>query len=93
MCFRRVSVVVMVFLLGCCVGPLMASAGRAVIRRDADASRDLLQTVQARKLLMEDPNLADLNIGVIVKDRVAFLWGPVSSAEIAFRGTLPEDHD
>ena len=32
-----------------------------------------MQTIQARKLLFEEAELADLNIGVMVQDRVATL--------------------
>ena len=47
--------------------------------------RDLWQTVQARKILLDDPQLAPLNLGVVVKNRTATLWGPVPSNELAFR--------
>lgn len=47
--------------------------------------RDLIQTVQARKELAEDPALASLNLGVEVKGGIATLWGPVPNVELAFR--------
>src|SRR5262245_54346582 len=66
--------------------PLAASAGPA--RMGGDLSRDVRQTIQARRLLADDPELAPWNIGVIVQDRVATLWGPVPSAEVAFRAEI-----
>lgn len=65
---------------------LPARAGQS--RFIGDPSRDVRQTMQARKLLAEDPDLAAWNIGVMVTDRVAVLWGPVSSVEIAFRAEI-----
>src|ERR1044071_9815392 len=62
------------------------SAGPA--RLGGDPSRDTRHTMQARRLLAEDPDLAPWNIGVIVQDRVATLWGPVPSAEVAFRAEI-----
>ena len=47
--------------------------------------RDLRQTVQARKLLLDDPQLGPLNLGVRVTDRSAVLWGPVPSRELSYR--------
>jgi hypothetical protein len=47
--------------------------------------RDLWQTVRARKLLLEDPLLAPLNVGVKVTNRVAVLWGPIPSTQLALR--------
>jgi hypothetical protein len=49
------------------------------------AERDLRLTMQARKLLYDDPALAPLNLGVIVNDRVAVLWGPAPTAEAIVR--------
>ncbi len=53
-----------------------------------DTERDLRHTMQARQLLADEPDLAGLNIGVSVQNRVATLWGPVPSAEAAFRAEL-----
>jgi BON domain len=53
-----------------------------------DPRLDSRHTLQARRLLLEDPDLASFNIGVIVTDRVAVLWGPVPSAEVAFRAEV-----
>ena len=64
----------------------LAHGGAA--RIGGDPTRDVRQTMQARKLLADDPDLAAWNIGVTVRDRVATLWGPVPSAEIAFRAEL-----
>ena len=53
-----------------------------------DTSRDVQQTIQARLRLLDEPELADMNIGVMVQSRVVILWGPVPSAEVAFRAEL-----
>ncbi len=44
---------------------------------------DVLQTCEARKALLQDTVLGPLNLGVKVTNRVAVLWGPVPSAQIA----------
>ena len=67
---------------------LAAPISAGPVRKAGDPSRDLRQTTQARTLLLQDPALAEYNIGVIVQDRVAILWGPVPSAEVAFRAEL-----
>jgi len=46
---------------------------------------DIWQTWRARKLLYDDPALGPFNLGVRVKDRVAVLWGPAPSLEVALR--------
>jgi len=61
----------------------------------ADSTDDLLLTVLARKALLDDRDLASLNLGVRVHRRVATLWGPVPSLAtaqraIAMLATLPE---
>ncbi len=43
--------------------------------------RDLELTIKIRRLLSEDPDLGQLNIGVSVRDGVLRLWGPVPSVE------------
>ena len=43
--------------------------------------RDLELTIKIRRLLSEDPDLGQLNIGVSVRDGVIRLWGPVPSVE------------
>lgn len=58
------------------------------VRLLGDPVRDVQQTVQARRLLSSEADLQDLNLGVIVRDRVATLWGPAPSAEMAFRAEL-----
>jgi hypothetical protein len=45
--------------------------------------RDLQLTVQARRLLAQDPQLRPLNLGVKVQDGTATLWGGVPSAKLA----------
>jgi hypothetical protein len=66
----------------------VSSARAGQSRIIGDAARDVRQTMQARKLMLDDPELARINIGVIVTDRVAVLWGPVPSAEVAFKAEL-----
>lgn len=53
---------------------------------------DWILTLQARRVVWDDPSLAELNLGVRVRDGVALLWGPVlneqQSAEAAGRVRL-----
>ncbi|HWY85766.1 MAG TPA: BON domain-containing protein [Gemmataceae bacterium] len=70
--------------LGAVILLLPAGAARAQAPDEA-WHRDLLQTVQARKLLLDDPQLGPLNLGVRVADRSAVLWGPVPSQELSHR--------
>jgi osmotically-inducible protein OsmY len=81
MCVERILVGA-VFLL------TAASARAGPSRFDDDAGRDLRQTMEARKLLADEPDLEAINIGVTVHNRVATLWGPVPSIEVAFRAEL-----
>lgn len=50
-----------------------------------DPGSDVRLTIHARKVLADDPELSPWNLGVIVSARVAVLWGPAPSAEVAFR--------
>jgi hypothetical protein len=79
---RRRSVALWLFALS--VVPTFGQTARAQAPEEARL-RDLVQTVQARKLLLEDPVLGPLNLGVKVTGRVAILWGPVPSQELSFR--------
>lgn len=45
--------------------------------------RDLAATVKARRVLQENPALAELNLGVSVENGVAQVWGPVPTTELA----------
>jgi osmotically-inducible protein OsmY len=47
--------------------------------------QDVQLTLQARKALQQDEKLANLNLGVTVRDRVATLWGAARSADLARR--------
>ncbi len=67
---------------------LTNSAIGGSLRAPADFDRDVLQTIQARMLLRDDPDLSAWNIGVTVQDRVLVLWGPVPNAEVLFRAEL-----
>ena len=72
--------------LGIALGCLIALAGNAWGQTtDATLFRDLWQTVQARKAIQDDPQLASLNLGVKVSNGVAVLWGPVPSRALALR--------
>jgi BON domain len=75
-------------LVACLMYFAVASARAGQTRVLGGPSRDVEQTIQARKVLADDPQLASCNIGVTVTDRVAVLWGPVPSAEVAFRAEL-----
>src|SRR4051812_132510 len=66
---------------------LSALAGPAIRAPDAPV-RDVMYTIQARRLLLDDPDLGPLNLGVQVRDRVATLWGPVPTAELALKAEL-----
>ena len=46
---------------------------------------DLVQTVKACTHMQDDEVLAPLNIGVKVRGRIAVLWGPVPTVELALR--------
>lgn len=83
MCVRRLLIAA--FLLAPAVQPAPVFGQ---LRVPGDALRDVEQTIQARRVLDSDAELAGENIGVIVRDRVATLWGPAPSAEIAFRAEL-----
>ena len=78
---RRLFFVVLLAALP--VAPALAQA-----RLSGDPLRDVQQTMEARRLLAIDPELQEHNLGVIVRDRVATLWGPAPSAELAFRAEL-----
>ena len=64
---------------------LLASGVSRAQPTDQAMFRDLTQTLQARKLLLDDPQLGPLNLGVRVTNRIAVLWGPVPSQELSFR--------
>lgn len=49
------------------------------------AFADLWQTIQAHKFLQEDDELAPLHLGLKVRGRIATLWGPVPSVDLAVR--------
>lgn len=83
MCFRRVLLGLLLAAL-----PMQTAPALGQVRLLGDAQRDVQQTIQARRLLAVDPDLEGHNLGVIVRDRVATLWGPAPSAEVAFRAEL-----
>ncbi len=66
-----------------CLCVLLIAATSAEAGSDPD--RDVRQTVHARQALLQHPELARLNLGVSVRERVATLWGPVPSAELGLK--------
>ena len=56
-----------------------------LLAQDREIPQDVLQTYEARQALLRDSVLGPLNLGVKVTNRVAVLWGPVASVEIADR--------
>lgn len=73
------------FNLDAQTGPLLDFAGKettlAKPEIKANKYRDLELTIKVRRLLAEDPDLNQLNIGVSVRDGVLRLWGPVPSVQ------------
>lgn len=72
-------------MLLCC---LAWSQGQVLQARDPSFEqtlRDMRLTVRARKMLLEDPLLGPLNLGVRVERRIAVLWGPVPSVELGWQ--------
>ena len=73
------------FNLDAQTGPSLDFVGKEVIVSKPDSKgnryRDLELTIKIRRLLSEDPDLSQLNIGVSVKDGVLRLWGPVPSVQ------------
>ena len=73
------------FNLDAQTGPLLDFAGKesTLVKPDSKANkyRDLELTIKIRRLLSEDPDLGQLNIGVSVRDGVLRLWGPVPSVQ------------
>ncbi len=88
MCSSRKKIIV---AFACVWASWLIQAGPAFavqIKAGVDPSRDLWQSMQARKLLQKDPELAAFNVGVSVRDRVAILWGSVPLAELSFKAEL-----
>jgi hypothetical protein len=54
----------------------------------AASERDVLLTLQCRRELALDPELAPLNLGVRIRNRIATLWGQVPSAELSFKAEV-----
>lgn len=76
-------------LLGivCGAGIITAPNASAPARSEA-VTHDLGLTIQARRALLRDKELGGLNLGVQVHNRVATLWGPVPTAELAFKAEV-----
>ena len=66
------------FLIAAFVAPSAAPAIEPCID-------DIVQTIRARQLLYDDDELRLLNLGVIVENRVATLWGPVPKLDLGLR--------
>lgn len=73
------------FNLDAQTGPSLDFVGKdapvAKLGSKVNKYRDLELTIKIRRLLSEDPDLGQLNIGVSVRDGVLRLWGPVPSVE------------
>lgn len=73
------------FNLDAQTGPSLDFAGKdtPIAKPDSKVNkyRDLELTIKIRRLLSEDPDLGQLNIGVSVRDGVLRLWGPVPSVQ------------
>lgn len=67
---------------------LLGGLAAVPARAGNDPERDVWLTLRARKALTEDAELAPLNLGVVVRNRVATLWGPVPSAELGFKAEV-----
>ena len=72
---------------------VLAVAGR--VNGQETSPRDLARELQVLHVLHNDAQLRPLNIGVKVRDRVAILWGPVPTRDLAERAVavvkkLPE---
>jgi hypothetical protein len=72
------ALLAVVLLAGLCSVTNLADAGPP----EPACFRDVRYTMLARKVLLGDRDLAPLNLGVRVHNRVATLWGPVPSLEL-----------
>ena len=73
------------FYLGAFTSCLVLGGSAGAQTPDEVQFRDLWQTVQARKALLDDPQLGALNLGVQVTNGTAVLWGPVPSQALSVR--------
>jgi hypothetical protein len=73
-----------VFGAGVCLLPSLASV-LAAEPPTLDVNEDVRQELLARQTLFQDKLVGPLNLGVRVRQRVAVLWGPAPSAELARR--------
>jgi hypothetical protein len=72
-------------IAGCFGALLVVGLSPACLKAADPANRDLQYTVLARSALAKDRELAPLNLGVRVHNRVAVLWGPVPSVDLMQR--------
>jgi hypothetical protein len=73
--------------IACGAGIITAPNAPGTARAEA-ATRDLGLTIQARRAMLRDRDLGGLNLGVRVHNRVAILWGPVPTVELAFKAEV-----
>jgi osmotically-inducible protein OsmY len=75
------------FLVTAVIAFLVCLSWQSALRTapPTEAEQDFYLTVRARMALSADPQLAGCNLSVRVKNRVAILWGPTPSAEVAER--------
>src|ERR1700722_16009528 len=67
---------------------LLAGASAGELGAQEVSPRDLSRELQVLQALHNDMKLAPLNLGVKVQGRVAILWGPVPTRELAERAVL-----
>lgn len=68
----------------CGAEPPPRFASVPVLSRE-DSARDWILTNQARRSLLKDDEIATLNVGVSVKDKVATIWGTLPSPIVGTR--------
>jgi hypothetical protein len=83
----RIAGVAALLGIACGAGVITAPNAPGTARAEA-ATRDLGLTIQARRALLRDTDLGGLNLGVRVHNRVAILWGPVPTVELAFKAEV-----
>lgn len=68
---------------GAVVAILLFGATGAIAQHSTE--RDVRLTVRARQVLRQDSDLAAHNVGVVVRNGVATLWGPIPSGLLGFK--------
>ena len=68
-----------------CLGMLLLPPAPARAQTADPSLLDVIQTLQARKVLDEDTHLGPLHLGLKMRGGVATLWGPVPSLDLSRR--------